>query len=323
MSDITPSNHNDLTIIDSQPIDQNPAAVYLAGLATGSRRTMSQSIAIVAELLTGNPDVLAVNWGALRFQHTAAIRARLSERYTFSTANKILSALRGVLKAAWRLGQMGGDDYHMAVSVENVTGESVVTGRQLSGGEIYALMAVCEADMSPAGVRDAAIIGLMYGAGLRRQEVTGLDLADYDPEDGRIMVRSGKRNKTRTAYIVNGAGRAVADWLKVRGSFDGPLFLPVTKSGKVQERRMTNQAIYNILKKRSEQAGVPDFSPHDMRRSFVSDLLDAGADIATVAKMAGHASVNTTARYDRRPELAKQKAAAMLHVPYHGRKPGK
>jgi site-specific recombinase XerD len=82
---------------------------------------------------------------------------------------------------------------------------------------------------------------------------------------------------------------------------------------------MTNQAIYNLLAKRAELAGVKEFSPHDMRRTFVSDLLDAGADITTVAKMAGHSSVTTTARYDRRGEQAKQKAAGLLHIAYRRR----
>ncbi len=82
---------------------------------------------------------------------------------------------------------------------------------------------------------------------------------------------------------------------------------------------MTNQAIYNMLQKRADEAGVKEFSPHDLRRTFVSDLLDAGADIATVSKMAGHASVQTTARYDCRPEEAERKAAGLLHIPYHGR----
>jgi site-specific recombinase XerD len=81
-------------------------------------------------------------------------------------------------------------------------------------------------------------------------------------------------------------------------------------------RRMTDQAVYHILANRAKRAGVFHFSPHDMRRTFVSDLLDAGADIATVSKMAGHANVQTTARYDRRGEAAKQKAATLLTIPY-------
>ena len=71
-----------------------------------------------------------------------------------------------------------------------------------------------------------------------------------------------------------------------------------------------------MLQKRGKEAALKPFSPHDLRRTFVSDLLEAGADIATVAKMAGHANVQTTARYDRRPEQAKRKAGRLLHVPY-------
>ena len=82
---------------------------------------------------------------------------------------------------------------------------------------------------------------------------------------------------------------------------------------------MTEQALYKMLQARAVEAGSQKLSPHDLRRTFVSDLLDASADIATVREMAGHENVNTTARYDRRPEATKRKAAELLHVPYSGR----
>jgi len=316
---VTTNQPTELVLAKPLPLDQNPALVYLSGLnSKRSRRVQHQALEVIAEMLTGNPDILACNWGALRFQHTQAIRAKLADTRAAATANRMLSALRGTLKAAWRLRLMSGEDYYRARDVGNVTGETIPTGRELAPGEIAGLMQACENDITPAGARDAAIIALLYSCGLRRAEVVELNLEDYDPETGRLVVR-GKRNKERTTYLVNGAARAMADWLAVRGEDSGALFWPINKGGKLQPRRMTNQAIYNLLAKRGSEAGVKNFSPHDMRRTFVSDLLEAGADIATVAKMAGHASVTTTARYDRRPEQAKLKAAGLLHVPYRGR----
>lgn len=316
MNDIIPTEPGALAILQPQALDRNPAAVYLAGLSATGRRTMHQALNSIAGMLATGADCLSFPWAEIRFQHAAAIRARLAEQYSPATANKMLCALRGVLRAAWRLGQMGADDYQLAASVESVTGSTIPAGRELTPGELAALMATCENDPAAAGARDAAIIALMYSCGLRRDEVVKLD--NYDAGAGKIVIH-GKRNKERSAYLVNGAKRAMDDWQALRGAWAGPVFCPINKAGELQQRTMTNQAIYNLLAKRAAQAGVKDFSPHDLRRTFVSDLLDAGADIATVAKMAGHASVQTTARYDRRPEQAKQKAAGLLHIPYRGR----
>jgi site-specific recombinase XerD len=299
-------------------VDQNAAAIYVASLASDNgRRTMLQVLNLIAGMVS-NTGALSMDWGAMRFQHVAAIRSQLQARYKPATVNKALAALKGALRAAWQSGQMTAEDYQKAVSVKGVRGETLPAGRELSSGELSALLSACENDPLSSGVRDAAIVAVMYSCGLRRAEVVSLDLADHDADSGCLKIR-GKGNKERTAYITGGASLALADWLKLRGENGGALFVSVNKSGVLGNGRLTSQAIYNMLQKRAHEAGVKSFSPHDMRRTFVSDLLDNGADITTVSKMAGHANITTTARYDRRPEEAKRRAASLLHVPYRGR----
>ncbi|TAK32385.1 MAG: integrase [Chloroflexota bacterium] len=306
-------------IVPRTSADQNPAAVYLSRLAPGSRRTMREALDTIADLLTnGGSDAIALDWSALRYQHTGAIRAALMENYAPATVNKQLSALRGVLKECRRLGQMSAEDHARATDLEAVRGSTLPRGRALSAGELRALFSVCAEDKTPAGARDAALLAILYGGGLRRAEAVALDLDDYNTETGQLTIRAGKGHKDRISYATNGSADALAAWLKVRGSEPGPLFVPINKSGKLTVQRMTAQAVLLILQKRGQEAKVAAFSPHDLRRTFISDLLDAGADISTVQHLAGHANVTTTARYDRRGEAAKKKAAELLLVPYAG-----
>ena len=116
-----------------------------------------------------------------------------------------LCALRGVLKTAWRLGQINAEDYYRAVNVRNIKGEILLTGRELHDEEVTRLLEACAADPTAVGARDGAIIDLMYSCSLRRNEVINLDLEDYDPSSGLLKVM-GKRRKERTAYLLNAAG---------------------------------------------------------------------------------------------------------------------
>jgi site-specific recombinase XerD len=307
----------DLLIIRPLAADRHPAAVYLARLAPGSRRTMSEALNTIAGLLTSyGCDMQALDWSALRYQHTAAVRALLADLYAPATANKMLAALRGVLQEAWRLGQMDAEEYRRAADLPSIRGTTLPRGRALSHNELRTLFTTCAADPSPAGKRDAALLAILYGCGLRRSEVVALDVGDYEPETGAVRVRAGKGNKARLSYASAGSRTAIEVWLHLRGDTPGPLFCPINKGGKVTMRRISDQAVRKVLLKRAAESGVSAFSPHDLRRTMIGDLLDAGADIATVQKLAGHANVTTTARYDRRGESAKRKAANLLDVPY-------
>lgn len=232
---------------------------------------------------------------------------------TASVINQVLCAIRKLVREA---ADNAAIDPAIAQGIANIKGlksETLPAGRAISPGELLAMLTAC--DSSPLGIRDAAIIALLYACGLRRAELVSLDLADFDPEMGQLTVR-GKGNKTRSAYVRNGAKAALEDWLTIRGASPGPLFWPARKGGKLYPDRLTTQAVYHLLQQRAGQVGIKHLSPHDFRRTFVSELLDRGADISTVQRMAGHASVETTARYDRRGEEAKKSAASLLHVPY-------
>ena len=240
------------------------------------------------------------------------------ERYSPASTNKMLAALRGVLRESWRLGFMDAEAFHRAIDIKTVKGSTIPKGRSVGAGEINALVEDCYHDVSPAGIRDAAILALLYAGGLRRSEVVGLDLADYDTEAGGLKILASKGNKARTVYLGNGAKAAVAAWINVRGDEPGSLLYRIRKGGKVIPVRLTDQAIWVILEKRFRAAKVKPFTPHDLRRTFAGEMLDAGVDLVTVQKLMGHASPVTTSRYDRRDEKTKMEAATKIHFPVVG-----
>ncbi len=299
----------------------DPARAYLASLSPKGRQTMVERLRAVAVLLAadgGTPVPWeALPWHELRFAHVASIRQRLLERGAApATVNLTLAALRGVARYARNLNLLSAEEYDRIRDVRGARGTRLPAGRAATSGELAALVRACLADHSPAGTRDAALLAVLYVGGVRRSELADLDLADWMPEPPTLRVRHGKGDKERLVPLAGGAARAVAVWVAARGDRPGGLFLPVAQGGRIAGARLSSNAIYKVLRKRLDQAGVATLSPHDFRRTFVGDLLDAGIDLATVQRLAGHASPTTTARYDRRGEAAKRRAVEVLHFPF-------
>lgn len=312
---LTESEIAEVSLSYPVPLTRHPAAVYLGSIAPGSQRTMRSSLDAIARLLTGDRlDAMTLDWSKLRYQHTAAVRTALAQRLAPTTVNKMLVALRRVLQEAHRLDLMDANDYTKAADLKSLRVTPSLRGRALSLDEIKGLLADCLDDGSGIGLRDGAVISLLRCGGIRRQELVRLKLADLDLETGAVVVRQGKGNKTRTVYLSAIALRLVEAWLEIRGTEAGALICPVNKSGRVTIRHFADHGdgIYKLVKARAEKAGIAHFSPHDFRRTFGSDLLEAGEDVFTVQDLMGHASPVTTKRYDKRGEARKKQAVQKL-----------
>jgi integrase/recombinase XerD len=166
----------------------------------------------------------------------------------------------------------------------------------LSVDEVAAMLEATQAT-TPAGVRDRAILELMYGAGLRVSELCGLDVDDVDLEEGYVKAL-GKGGKEREVPIGRFARDAVGAWLTsgrpalASARSRAALFLN-SRGG-----RLTRQSVWRLVARAAEAAAVGrPVTPHDLRHSFATHLLDGGADVRVVQELLGHASVATTQIY--------------------------
>ena len=184
----------------------------------------------------------------------------------------------------------------------------------LSNRQVEALLAA-PLDNGAIELRDAAMLELLYATGLRVSELVGLSLAEVNVAAGYLMT-IGKGDKERLVPIGASACRSVARYLDaargelLRGRSCSRLFLSRLGDG------MTRQAFWNIVKKRAQQAGVQShLSPHTLRHSFATHLLENGADLRSVQMMLGHADLSSTQIYTH----VTRERLKRLHSEFHPR----
>ncbi|MFC4337498.1 tyrosine-type recombinase/integrase [Salininema proteolyticum] len=301
----------------------DPYSAYLDSLGSAeSRRTMRGCLDRLAALLAGQDDITGAGqpWHLLRYEHTSRIRAvMLDKGWSGAYINKHLAALRRILKEAWRLGQMDAADYHRACDIQPVREHRLPKGKAIDKEALAAALQACDRDDSPAGARDGAVLAVLYSTGARRAEVAAMRWEDYDAAERSIRI-IGKGNKERHVYVTEGAAGRVDRWVTLRGESAGGLFCAINKAGRLRREgnrlsRLSGQAIADLLIKRLVEAGAGRYTPHDFRRTFIGDLLDAGVDLAITQSLVGHASPATTARYDRRPARRSREAVDRLSLP--------
>jgi site-specific recombinase XerD len=291
--------------------DGDPLRRFLAECQSPrTRETMVEALDRVAKLL-GAPSADAVPWASLRKVHLLSIKAALAKSYSHRTCNVTLTAVRGVLRMAWDLELMTGDDYTRAASVKGFKVHRLPAGRWVPGDETAKLLAFAhahgpEAKEFPASAYGAfldALFGLILGAGLRASEAARLPIVAYDPKASTLrFVRKG--NREVILALAEESTKPLDTWLAMRAELDVPgeaLLVRVLPSGKLGERQLTRRTIERICKLVAKKSGANMLSPHDLRRTFCTNFLTAVGDVPVVQRFMGHASPETTALYDRRP----------------------
>lgn len=282
----------------------NPAQAYVLTLSAGqSRNKVIRILNSIAQAF-GYADLNVCPWHEMTYDRLLAYRTMQVEAgLAPASINLQLCTLRMVAKQAWLKRMMSLETYSAIRELKSVRGKRVSKGRALNTRETGKLLASLDLQQTPITVRDAAIIALAVGCGMRRAEVVGLTFRKIDKAN-RIITILGKGNKERRVAPSDEAWERLEEWLSLRGD-DGceNVFVAVKKGDNIQRYwPLSESAIYQMLRYRGAQAAVDNFTPHDLRRTFATRLLDNGADINTVRLAMGHESIVTTQRYDKRDE---------------------
>ncbi len=253
----------------------------------------------------------------------AAFRVELEERgLARSSVNRTLTAVRGLHRFLFAEGIAPHDP------TADIEPAKLPKGlpKALSETDIIALLEAVDAS-DAFGVRDAAILELLYGTGMRISECVGLSLDDIDL-DGALIRVTGKGNKQRLVPLGRLAEETLRKWLSPGGRAE---LAPESWKHRSDQMavflnhrggRLSRQGIWGVVRKHGLTAGIADkLTPHVLRHSCATHMLDHGADIRTVQELLGHASISTTQLYTKVSTDLLVRAYASAHPRATG-KPG-
>ncbi|NNE66313.1 MAG: site-specific tyrosine recombinase XerD [Pyrinomonadaceae bacterium] len=222
-----------------------------------------------------------------------------------SSIGRIVSAVRGFYKYLLLDGYI---KKHPAENLETPT-KGFYLPRFLTEDEIERLLSAPDVS-SESGLRDRAVLELMYAAGLRVSEAANLVIDDLDLEQG-VLTCKGKGNKQRRVPM----GKSAVEWVgryrtarrKIKNAKTSKLFVSGLGTP------ITRQTIFDFIKKYAQKAGLEDVSPHTLRHSFATHLMQRGADSRSVQAMLGHADISTTQIYTHMTDQHLRKSYEKFH----------
>jgi len=269
---------------------------YMAGERNASEHTVrsyGRDLAQFLDFLESRDELDQFPSGVTRLGIRAYLARLLEEGYAKTTVARKIAALRSLYRFLLRRG---------ASTVNPLAGlRTPKTGRSLprflSVAEVERLIGA----VRPNGVwssRDLAMLETLYGGGLRVSELVAVDMADLDLSDGIVRVK-GKGKKERMAPLGRAASRSVERYLEQRSRHPSRLrFDAAAVFINRRGTRLTSRSVRRLVGKYAQSAGLPgEVTPHTLRHSFATHLLDKGADLRSVQELLGHENVSTTQIY--------------------------
>jgi site-specific recombinase XerD len=223
-----------------------------------------------------------------------AFRADLLDRnLSASTINVKLSAIRKLITEAKRAGVIGAEEAAQMTDVPNVRQQGTRLGNWLTKDQAKELLAVPDRS-TMKGKRDYAILALLVGCALRRNELAMLDVETIQLREGRWVLADlcGKGRRIRTVAVPMWVKQGINAWMTSAGVEDGRLLRRVTKSGKPKGEGLSDWAVWSVVEQAAKEIGVERFGAHDLRRTCAKLCRKAGGDLEQIKFLLGHSSMN-------------------------------
>ena len=229
---------------------------------------------------------------ALLMEYRASLEA-----LSASTINVRLSAIRKMVSEARLNGMVGIEEAATLFEIPNIRQKGTRLGNWLTREQARELLAVPDRS-TVKGKRDFAILALLVGCALRRQELASLDVETIQLREGRWVLADleGKGRRVRTVAVPIWVKHGINAWMTAGEVEDGRLLRSITKGGKIG-KSLSDWAVWSVVEQSAKKIGIERFGAHDLRRTCAKHCRKSGGDLEQIKFLLGHSSIQTTERY--------------------------
>jgi len=290
---------------------QNPVEPYLLSLnSKSSARQAEINMKVFCHFHFKTSDFTACDWSTIEYISILKFMRFLENKgLAHTTINCYLSFIKSVAQECWKQELITIECFMHIKSIKCRKGVRAAAGRALSVKEVEQLKSHFKFSKTNKAIRNNAIFALAFCCGLRREEISKLNISDISYNK---MTVSGKGNKSRVIHLFGYVKSIVNILLKSRKQKHGALFVHIDRQDNLSEKRLSVHGIHYAMTVLRNDVKVKHFTMHDLRRTFATALLDVGADKFAVQRLMGHSSLTTTELYDRRGEKVAIDAIKLL-----------